>query len=285
MKKHLLIVDDEHSIRELCQEMLEEEGYEVTTAVDGQDALDKMDLEVFDLFLIDMSMPRISGLELMKLIKRKQPLAVIIVLTGFSSIEGAVKAVHAGAFQYLSKPINADELFEVVNKGLKHGENLYGPLQQAFEPGMEVELTKGEPILLRGFSPEEKLAFLELGHIRKYSIGESIPFEKKNNSIILVESGEVSVWLNNTSVDFLQKWDSFGEESFILAGSLFTELRAESLVKIRNFERKKLLDFFAYKGEKLLKRFIINLVNSMFFKWRKSLQRIIMLKLVSGNED
>jgi DNA-binding response OmpR family regulator len=285
MAKHLLIVDDEHSIRELCKEMLEEEGYRVTSAVDGQDALDKMDLEVFDLFLIDMSMPRISGLELMKLIKRKQPLAVIVVLTGFSSIEGAVKAVHAGAFQYLSKPINAEELFDVVRKGLKHEEDLYGPLQQAFEPGIGGELTKGEPIFLRGFSPEEKLDFMKLGHIRKYNIGESIPFgDKKTGSILLVESGEVSVWLNNTSVDFLQKWDSFGEESFILAGSLFTNLRAESIVKIRHFERKNLLDFFAYKGEKLLKRFIINLVNSMFFKWRKSLQRIIMLKLVTGDD-
>ena len=60
MKKHILIVDDEQTIRELCKELLEEEGYEVTLAVDGQDALDKMDYEIFDLFLIDMAMPRIG---------------------------------------------------------------------------------------------------------------------------------------------------------------------------------------------------------------------------------
>jgi len=94
MKKHILIVDDELTIRELCKELLEEEGYEVTLAVDGQDALDKMDYDIFDLFLVDMAMPRIGGFELMKMIKRKQPLAVIVILTGFSSIEGAVKAVH-----------------------------------------------------------------------------------------------------------------------------------------------------------------------------------------------
>jgi hypothetical protein len=80
----------------------------------------------------------------------------------------------------------------------------------------------------------------------------------------------------------LQKWDSSGEESFILTGSSFVTLRAETAVKVRHFDRKKILDFFAYKGEKLLKRFMINLVNSTFFKWRKAVQRIVMLKLVTG---
>ena len=282
MKKHILIVDDEHSIRELCKELLEEEGYKTTLAVDGQDALDKMDFEVYDLFIIDMAMPRLGGFELMKLIKRKQPLAVIVVLTGFSSIEGAVKAVHAGAFQYLSKPINADELFEVVKAGLQYSEDLYGPLQKAFEPGSDT-VQKGEPIVLHGFPPEDKVDFMALGRIRKYDVGENIPLgDDKTGSIIIIESGEVSVWLNNTTVDYLQKWDTCGEESFILAGTSFITLRAENVTKIRHFDRKKLLDFFAYKGEKLLKRFMINLINSTYFKWRKSIQRIVMLKLITG---
>ena len=282
MKKNILIVDDEHSIRELCKELLEEEGYKITLAVDGQDALDKMDFEVYDLFIIDMAMPRLGGFELMKLIKRKQPLAVIIILTGFSSIEGAVKAVHAGAFQYLSKPINADELFEVVKAGLQYSEDLYGPLQKAFEPGSDT-VQKGESIVLHGFPPEDKVDFLALGIIRKYDVGENIPLgDEKSGSIIIIESGEVSVWLNNTTVDYLQKWDTCGEESFILAGSSFITLRAETAAKIRHFDRKKILDFFAYKGEKLLKRFMINLINSTYYKWRKSIQRIVMLKLITG---
>ncbi len=282
MKKHILIVDDEQTIRELCKELLEEEGYEVTLAVDGQDALDKMDYDVFDLFLIDMAMPRIGGFELMKMIKRKQPLAVIVILTGFSSIEGAVKAVHAGAFQYLSKPINSEELFEVAKAGVRHSEDLYGPLQKAFEPGSDT-VQKGEPIILHGFSPEDKVDFMALGRIRKYEIGDDIPISNENSgSIIIIEDGEVSVWLNNTTIDYLQKWDSSGEESFILTGSTFVTLRAETTVKVRHFDRKKILDFFAYKGEKLLKRFMINLVNSTFFKWRKAVQRIVMLKLVTG---
>jgi len=282
MKKHILIVDDELTIRELCKELLEEEGYNVTLAVDGQDALDKMDFDVFDLFLLDMAMPRIGGLELMKMIKQKQPLAVVVILTGFSSIEGAVKAVHAGAFQYLSKPINSEELFEVVKAGVQHSGDLYGPLQKAFEPGTNT-VQKGEPIILHGFSPEENVDFLNLGRLKKYEIGDDIPIDNDNTgSIVIIESGEVSVWYNNTTIDYLQKWDSAGEESFILTGSSIVTLRAESEVKIKHFDRKKLLDFFAYKGEILLKRFMINLVNSSNFKWRKAIQRIVMLKLVTG---
>jgi DNA-binding response OmpR family regulator len=282
MKKNILIVDDEQSIRELCKELLEEEGYKVTLAVDGQNALDKMNYDDFDLFLIDMVMPRIDGLELMKRIKKKQPLAIIIITTGFSSIEGAVKAVHAGAFQYLSKPINAEELLEAVRKGLQYSEDLYGPLQKAFEPGTEA-VQKGEPIMLSGFTPEEKVDFLSLGRLHKYDVGQNIPIATgQAGSIIVVESGEVSVWLSNTTVDYLRKGDTWGEESFILAGSTFTTLRAETAAKIRHFDRKRMLDFFAYKGERLLKRFMINLVNCTFFKWRKSVQRIVMLKLVTG---
>ncbi len=280
MKKHILIVDDEQNIREVCKELLEEEGYKVTLAVDGKDALDKMDLEMFDLFLIDMAMPRIGGLELMKMIKKKEPLAVIIILTGFSSIEGAVKAVHAGAFQYLSKPINADELLEAAKRGIQYAQDLYGPLQQAFEP--TTEASKKEPIILHGFTAEEKIDFMALGRIRKFEIGETMPLgDPESGSIIIIENGDASVWLNNTTIDYLQKWDSFGEESFILAGSTSASLRAETAVKVRYFDRKKLLDFFAYKGEKLLKRFMINLINSIHFKWRKSIQRIVMLKLVT----
>ncbi len=281
MKKHLLIVDDEHSIRVLCKELLEEKGYQVTQAVDGQDALDKMEFHIFDLFLIDMAMPRIGGFELMKLIKQKQPLAVIVILTGFSSIDGAVKAVRAGAFQYLSKPINSDELFKVVESGIQHSEDLYGPLQKVFEPGSET-VFRGEPIILHGFSPEEKLDFLALGKIRNYEVDDEIPIgEDNSDSIIIIESGEVSIWHNNTTIDYLQKWDSYGEESFIMVGTSFVTLRAETKTKIRHFDRKKILDFFAYKGEKLLKRFMINLIRSTYYKWRKTIQRIVMLELVS----
>lgn len=66
-----------------------------------------------------------------------------------------------------------------------------------------------------------------------------------------------------------------------MVGTSFVTLRAETKTKIRHFDRKKILDFFAYKGEKLLKRFMINLIRSTYYKWRKTIQRIVMLELVS----
>jgi len=283
MQKHILIIDDEESIRELCKEFLEEEGYKVTLAVDGLDGLEKMSYDDFDLYLVDMVMPRLDGLETMKRIKKEQPLAVIIITTGFSSIEGAVKAVHAGAYQYLSKPINAEELLETVKKGLQYGEDLYGPLQKAFEPG--TVSTKNEPALLQGFTKEEKEDFIALGILRKFESGQNITLDNENaGSIVLVEDGDVSIWLSNTTVDYLRKNDSWAEENFILASSTFATLRSETECKILFFERKKLLDFFAYKGERLMKRFMINIINCIFSKWRKSIQRIVMLKLVTGEK-
>ena len=280
LKKHILVVDDEQSIRELCKEFLEDEGYQVTVAVDGEDALEKLKLDYFDLFLVDILMPRMDGFELMFKIKKRQPLSVIIITTGYSSIDGAVKAVHAGAFQYLSKPINPEELIDVVKKGLLYGESLFGPAQQAFETDDNTQ-QQDKPLILSGFTAEEKQSFLEMGRLRNYEVGDSIVISEEHaGSIILVEKGEISIWLENTTVDFLRRDDTWGEEEFILTNSSPTALQAEVPTTIRFFEHKKMLDFFAYRSEKLLKRFLINLANSIFFKWRKSLQRIVRLKLV-----
>ncbi|HOU17786.1 MAG TPA: response regulator [Candidatus Marinimicrobia bacterium] len=285
MQSHILVVDDDQTIRMLCKEILEEAGYKVTLAADGEEALEKMDYDDFDLYLVDMVMPKMDGLELMKKIKQKQPLAVVMILTGFSSIEGAIKAVHAGAFQYLSKPINIDELLNAVKEGIKYSQDLYGPLLKIFEPGTEL-VEKGEMAILSGFSEEDKQDFMILSSIYNFEPGENIRIaDKMASSIILIESGEVSVWLSNTSVDYLKKWDTWNEESFVINSPTSSVLRAETAVTARFFERKKLLEFFAFKGEKLLKKFMINLINCLYIKWRKSIQRIIMLKLVTTESE
>lgn len=285
MKKHILVVDDELSIREVIQNLLEFKGYAITTAEDGADALQKTETHTFDLILTDISMPNMNGYELIKAIKKTQPLAVIIVLTGYSSIEGAVKAIHMGAFQYLAKPIKTSELYEVVERGLKQSEDLYGPLQKTFVPG-EDSIQNGESIIFHGFSSEEKAEILELATTRKYKTGEDIiTIDPNLSTIFVVNEGEISIWLNNTIVDYIKKWDSWGEDSFVLAGTVPVKLRAETAVTLLSFDRKRLIDFFAYKGEKLLKRFIVNLTSSTFYKWRKSLQRIVMLKLMGTSQD
>ena len=83
----IMIVDDEQNIRDIISEFLSETGYSVAVAVDGVDALEKVQYEQYDLYIIDVYMPRMDGLELLVKLKELQPLAVVIVTTGFSSIE------------------------------------------------------------------------------------------------------------------------------------------------------------------------------------------------------
>ena len=231
-----------------------------------------------------MAMPRLSGLDLLKEIKRKDPLAVVVILTGFSSVDGAVEAVQAGAFQYLSKPLNSEQFFKVIKDALNFSENLNGSLQTAFAPANN-RIQKGEPILLHGFNIDDKNDFLALGRIRKYEAGDNIPLTDKSlGEIVLIERGEASVWFNGKIIDYLQKWDFWGQESIVLSGTNITTLKAETDIKARHFDRKNLLEFFSYKGDKVLKRFLINLANSNFFRWRKSIQRIVMLKLITDQD-
>jgi len=282
MKNSILVVDDEAEIRDLVSELLEAKDYRVLTACDGVDALHRMESETFDLFIIDMAMPNMDGMTLLKEIKKVQPLAVVIVLTGFSSIEGAVNAVQAGAYQYLAKPIQAKDLYAIVEKAIEYSKELYGPLQRVVDAA-SLTLNPTEPAILNGFSAEDKAEFYALGKVRTYSAGEPITLsDNEDGAVMIIEEGNVTVWMNNTNFEYLKKYDSWGEESIILSGHLPVNLRAESPVTVRFFDRKRILDFFSFKGEALLKRFVINISSSVAVKWRKSIQRIIMLKLVTN---
>ncbi|MCD4817449.1 MAG: response regulator [Candidatus Cloacimonetes bacterium] len=285
MKKHLLIVDDEKHIRELCKDILEDEGYKVSIAEDGKSALQKMDSDYFELFVIDMIMPGMDGLELLKKIKRKQPLAVVIITTGFSSIEGAVKAVHAGAFQYLSKPLNAGELVSTVQKGIAYSEHLYGPLNKAIRSekiSNNVVKTKHLDIIFNNFSIEERDQLLSLSKTMNFNTGEYIVMDnKKLKKFLIIESGNISVWSDDTSVDYLSKGDCWGEEEFLLPSETFTTLKAETPVLITYFIKDEIIEYFNSKDKNLYDIFYQNLTNSVYFKWRKAIQRIVMLKMVS----
>ncbi len=118
--RKILVVDDEQNIRDIISEFLGDLGYEVSVAVDGVDALEKVEYTKYSLYIIDIYMPRMGGLELIARLKEIQPLAVIIVTTGFSSIDVAIRAIRTGAYHYLTKPIQPEELIKVVDSGLAH---------------------------------------------------------------------------------------------------------------------------------------------------------------------
>lgn len=120
MKARILIVEDEADLRDLLQDDLEANGYETAVAIDGRAALTRLEREqeIIDLVLTDVRMPGVKGDELLAWMRMTRPEAPVIVMTAFGSVEQAVEMVKAGAYQYLTKPFQTDELLRVVETAL-----------------------------------------------------------------------------------------------------------------------------------------------------------------------
>jgi DNA-binding NtrC family response regulator len=125
----ILVVDDEMIVCESCKRILEEDGYEVETALGGMEAFEKMKENPFDIVITDLKMPGIDGMEVLRTFRREYPDAIIIMITGFSTVETAVEAMKLGAFDYISKPFTPDEVSIVVKKAIEQKslllENIY----------------------------------------------------------------------------------------------------------------------------------------------------------------
>ncbi len=115
----ILLADDDNGLRRVIQYKLQQKNYEVTAVVNGQQALEAVKKEKFDLVLSDMKMPKLSGIELLEKIKEIQPELEVILITAHADISQAVLAVKIGAFDYLSKPFDDDQLFLTIEKALK----------------------------------------------------------------------------------------------------------------------------------------------------------------------
>lgn len=117
--KQVLVIDDASLIRESCARLLQEMGLEVVTAADGQQGLEYWSHAAFDLILLDLMLPGLNGLELLQQIAQKDPNLIIIVTTGYATIETAIEALKLGAYDYLPKPFTPQKLQSIVNKGLE----------------------------------------------------------------------------------------------------------------------------------------------------------------------
>jgi two-component system response regulator PilR (NtrC family) len=113
----LLVVDDEEVIRDVLETLFTREGYEVTTAADGTEAIAVFETEPFDVVLLDLMLPDRSGLEVLRELRRRDADAVIVIVTAYSSIEGAIEAMREGAFHYIPKPFQNEEVLLTVHKG------------------------------------------------------------------------------------------------------------------------------------------------------------------------
>ena len=119
-KANLLIVDDELIVRDSLDKWFREEGYDVTVAENAQEALSKMAAKRFDLALVDIKMPGTDGVELQRRMREVDPEMLVIIMTGYASVETAVSALKNGAYDYVSKPFDPDDIAHTVHNALSH---------------------------------------------------------------------------------------------------------------------------------------------------------------------
>ena len=116
MKARLLIVDDEEQFAEALSARLSMRNYEVMTSLTGEDAIEKIKNYNFDVVILDVRLPGIEGTEVMREIKNLKPLTEIIMLTGHGTVEMAIEGMKLGAFDFLMKPCETEDLTEKINK-------------------------------------------------------------------------------------------------------------------------------------------------------------------------
>ncbi|RMF94113.1 MAG: sigma-54-dependent Fis family transcriptional regulator [Candidatus Schekmanbacteria bacterium] len=171
----IMVVDDEKNLLEFMEIMLEQEGFNVTTCQNGEKALKILKEELFDIVITDIKMPRISGIDILKYIKNTSPDTDVIMITAYASHETAVEAMKAGAYDYISKPFNNEQIKLVIRKALeKH------------------TLKKENVRLRRRFEREESSRNKIIGNSKEIkNVLELIKKVSKTNSTVLIygESG------------------------------------------------------------------------------------------------
>jgi signal transduction histidine kinase len=117
-RKPILVIDDELGLREGCRRVLARHSYRVEVAATGQEALSKVLAEDFGVALVDVMMPDINGIELLKHLRAHAPATVCIIMTAYATVDLAVQAMKLGAYDFLEKPFSDDMLVEAVERGL-----------------------------------------------------------------------------------------------------------------------------------------------------------------------
>jgi two-component system response regulator AtoC len=119
MSHTILLVDDEPKMRDVLAVALTDLGYRVLQAASGREALDIVNRDEVDLVLTDLRMPGLTGRELLQEIKRARPTLPVILMTAYSTVKDAVQVIKEGAFDYVAKPFEMDELTATIENALR----------------------------------------------------------------------------------------------------------------------------------------------------------------------
>ena len=116
MSARILLVDDEQGFTETMGKRLSKRGYDVTTALDGQSGIDILSEKTIDVVVLDVKMPVMDGMETLKAMKSAHPLVEVIMLTGHATVETAIEGMKSGAFDYMMKPCDMNELISKITE-------------------------------------------------------------------------------------------------------------------------------------------------------------------------
>ena len=119
-RTRILVIDDEEVVRLCLDRTLSSEHCEVETVPTGNDALELLERRPFDVVLLDLRMPGLHGMEVLRAIKQKWPHSEVIILTGYAAVDSAKEAVALGAYDYLSKPVGPDEVIDAATAAMQH---------------------------------------------------------------------------------------------------------------------------------------------------------------------
>ncbi len=169
-RRNILVIDDEPIVLDSCRRILNQEGYEVRGASNGREGLKKIEEDKYDAVLVDWKLPEIDGMEVLRIIKKNHPDIIVVMITGYPSVESAVKAMKLGVSDYVSKPFAPEELKEVLIKAIessviskKDRSKPESPIQAEAEkiiagdenlPEEETEKTRPQNIIEEEFIPE-----------------------------------------------------------------------------------------------------------------------------------
>ena len=118
-KYNILVADDDAEMVNLLEEILQKEGYSVTKAFMGKEALSAIKENIFDMIITDIRMPEIGGLDILRAIKKTHPETIVLLITAFGTIETAISAMKEGAYDYIAKPFRIDEIRILVKRALE----------------------------------------------------------------------------------------------------------------------------------------------------------------------
>jgi two-component system response regulator HydG len=160
----ILVIDDDESMRDSCRQALARKAGRVEVAGDGLTGLEILEKEAFDLVILDLKMPGLSGMEVLNRIKQEYPEVVVIVITGYATVESAVEAMKQGAYDFLPKPFTPDSLRAIVERALNKRElvleNILLRSELEASVGSDVIIGQSEPMrnieeVLRKVSPTD----------------------------------------------------------------------------------------------------------------------------------